>query len=333
MRIVFMGANNTGWLCLEKILSMSENVVGVFTIPKQFKISYASNGVTNVTHRSFEDLAEQANVPLIHVRDSLKQHEKQLFDLAPDVVIVSGWYYKIPSSWLKWPKHGFIGFHPSLLPRYRGGAPLTWAIINGEEKTGMSMFYFTEEMDAGDLIAQKEVRIDVKDTIETLYDKVNHVTLNMIEKTLPLVRNGQSERVKQVEADATYFEQRKPEDGLIDWTKTARQLYDWIRAQTKPYPGAFTFENKNKLMVWSAEVPQAGEIDKPLPPGTVRRVLDGLGVEVCTGDGDLLITSVSLDDKVVSADRVLRAVGQVLGSTDQRDDASYAKPNGENNYV
>jgi methionyl-tRNA formyltransferase len=313
MRIVFMGTNLTGWLCLNEILTMGEQVVGIFTTPASFEISYSAKRVNVATHRSFDGLARENNIPLLTVTGKLGTYAERLRELQPDLVLVSGWYHLIPQTMLSIPRLGCIGFHPSLLPKYRGGAPLSWAIINGERATGMSMFYFDNGVDSGDVIGQAHVSIDDRDTIATLYEKINRATLVLIRQLVPKLKNGSAPRLKQDESQATYFPQRSPEDGLIDWGRPARAIYDWVRAQTTPYPGAYTYLDNQKVVIWAAELLGRPNNQVPGMNGYVMRTHRGQGVEVLTGDGSLLITEVETADRRARADEILHRPGVRLG--------------------
>jgi methionyl-tRNA formyltransferase len=200
-----------------------------------------------------------------------------------------------------------------LLPKYRGGAPVNWAIINGERETGMSMFYFDNGVDSGDVIGQARVSIDDRDTIATLYEKINQATLGLIREMVPRLKDGTAPRLKQDESQATYFPQRSPDDGLIDWGRPARAIYDWVRAQTTPYPGAFTYLDNQKVVIWAAELLDRPNNHVPGMNGYVMRIHRGQGVEVLTGDGSLLITEVETADRRARADEVLLRPGSRLG--------------------
>ena len=151
-------------------------------------------------------------------------------------------------------KYVFTGIHALLLPDYSGGAPLVWAIINGEKKTGVTFFYFDEGVDSGDIIAQEEIDIYENDTIKTLYEKAELTGKNILIKYLPLLAVNQAPRIKQDESKRRIFPQRKPSDGEIDWNWESKRIKNFIRAQTKPYPGAFTLINNKKIIIWDADI-------------------------------------------------------------------------------
>jgi len=255
MRIIFMGATEFGFKCLGKLLSMKEDIVAIYSIPRMFKISYSKKPIKIATYKNFKGIAKRFNIPFIEITGKMKEYENQIRNFKPDFILAIGWYYMIPKKIRDIPRLGCVGIHNSLLPKYRGGAPLVWAIINGEKKIGVSFFYFGEGVDNGDIIAQKEVSITKKDNIRTVYKKATKVALKILETYIPLIKKGKAPRLKQNKNKATYFPQRKPEDGLIDWNKSSWEIYNFIRAQTKPYPGAFFLNKKGKkIKVWASQL-------------------------------------------------------------------------------
>jgi methionyl-tRNA formyltransferase len=156
MKIVFMGASELGWECCRRLLEIEQEVVGIFSIPEEFRISWSSEPVRNVRYKSFEDLAKHHSIPLVYVTQKMSSPEylEALQRLRPDILIVIGWYYLLPRSVRELAPKGAVGIHASLLPKYRGGAPLVWAMINGETEAGVSLFYLNDGVDDGDLIGQ-----------------------------------------------------------------------------------------------------------------------------------------------------------------------------------
>jgi methionyl-tRNA formyltransferase len=173
----------------------------------------------------------------------------------PELIVVVGWYHLIGKQILEIPSKGVIGLHSSLLPKYRGGAPLVWQMINGEDIAGITLFYMDQGVDSGDIVAQKSVRIENNDTIGTLYEKVGEAGIELLVEYIPLIAADCAPRIKQIGlTEQDIFPMRRPEDGRIDWTKTSKQIFDFVRAQTKPYPGAFTYYMSHKLIIWSCEI-------------------------------------------------------------------------------
>jgi methionyl-tRNA formyltransferase len=187
-----------------------------------------------------------------------------------------------------------IGFHASLLPRYRGRAPVNWAILRGEEVTGNTMMYLDAGADTGDIIDQQPVPIGLDDTCATVYTKVGRAGARMLERHLRALLGGTAPRRPQGAADGPPLPKRTPGMGITDWDRPARAVHDWIRALTWPYPGAFTFWAGRKVMLWASAMCDAH------PGGAAGEVLgwDSDGVRVGTADGAVVVTAVSDDSQV-----------------------------------
>src|SRR6185436_9952923 len=195
------------------------------------------------------------------------------------------------------PGLGFIGMHPTMLPIGRGRAPIPWAIILGLKETGVTWFYVDPGADTGDILIQQSVPVLDTDTSSTLGARTDDVAAELLVKALPLLASDRAPRIKQDESAATVWPRRRPDDGIMDWSRDAGALCRWIRALTHPYPGAFTTLMGRKLWIWSAEratVPLAGA------PGEVLAV-DNRGAIVATGKGLLNITHVQWDGRAESS--------------------------------
>lgn len=255
MKIIFFGASKFGKKVCEIILQKNiAEVSAIFTIPEEFSISYSNSKVKNVLYSDFSGLAEKFEIPLIVVEDKLSDYEPQISKFNADLLLVVGWYHKIPKKIVESAPLGCVGIHSSLLPKYRGGAPLVWAIINGEKETGVSLFYFTDEIDAGDIIGQRKFIIEPEDTIREVLKKAEGNGISLIEECLPKISDGTAGRIKQNHQEATIYPQRNPEDGKINWEWDQVRIKNFIRAQTKPYPGAFTIINGRKVIIWDANI-------------------------------------------------------------------------------
>lgn len=209
----------------------------------------------------------------------------------PDFFFSIYFRHMIPGSLLRLAPRGALNLHGSLLPRYRGRAPVNWVLVNGESETGVSLHYMVAKPDAGDLVAQERVEIAFEDTARTLYGKLEKAAERLLDRTLPLLKEGRAPSMPMDLAQGTYFGGRSPEDGRFAWGWPALRIYNLVRAVTHPYPGAFTVWSGKKLFVWWA-VPQAGNL--AAPPGTVLRV-ESKGVEVATGDGALVLARCQLE--------------------------------------
>ena len=255
MKIVFFVATELGYKCCRLIIENKlAEVCGIFTIPKEFKISYSDKPVSNINFADLHIFEKKFGIPVKDVSGKMIDHKKEIAALKPDLILVIGWYYMVPKQIRELAPLGCAGMHASLLPKYRGGAPLVWAMINGETKTGLSFFYLDEGTDTGDIIAQQEIEIKDDDHIKEVLLKVNDAALRILKTYIPMLANGSASRNKQNEDEATYFPQRKPEDGEIDWNRSPVEIYNFIRAQSKPYPGAFTKINGKKITIWNADI-------------------------------------------------------------------------------
>ncbi|HEX2544607.1 MAG TPA: methionyl-tRNA formyltransferase [Ramlibacter sp.] len=274
MRLVFLGASQFGMRCLRTALAAPAcEVAGVVTAPRTFSISYRPGGVTNVLHADAHEVCTAAEVPCVDLPAAGMKDEElfaQVKAWRPDAFIVAGWYHMVPKAWRALAPA--YGLHASLLPHYRGGAPLVWAIIQGERQTGITLFQFDDGVDTGPVLAQASTPIAPEDTIATLYARIEEIGEGLLRDTLPRLADGTAVARAQDPAEGSSFPQRGPEDGLIDWTRPAARLYDFVRAQTKPYPGAFFLDRGTKVVVWSAGVATDTKVLPPLAPGEIRRI-------------------------------------------------------------
>lgn len=301
-----MGATETGYKCCEGLLKQGQDISGIVSIAKKFSISYAKDrgGVTNVLHRDFAGLAREYNVPYMEISNGMKEAGDFIDSVKPDFALAIGWYYMIPKSMRDKIPKGVAGVHASLLPRYRGGAPLVWAIINGETETGVSLFYFEDGVDTGDLLDQRKVQIFREDTIGTLYERVNDIAVDMVLETIPKLARGEITARPQDHTKMTLFSQRSPEDGIISWEKTPDQIYNWVRAQTRPYPGAFTHHGDTQIKIWAGRPYEGTSMPLSTKPGTIFAFREG-NLYVRCREGGFVVTDfegdISLDDLVGSS--------------------------------
>jgi methionyl-tRNA formyltransferase len=258
MRIVFFGASRLGYECCKALINAGHTITGIFTIPENFSIKYKEDkerkNVKNYLFSDFRDFERESGIPVIEVEGKLSAYAAQLESFKPDFILVIGWYYMIPEQMLSLPAKGAAGIHGSLLPKYRGNAPFVWAMINGEKETGISFFYFDDGIDTGDIIAQRTIQLEETDTIAQLLDKAQQASVEILLENIPKIEKGIAARVKQDHAQATYFPKRTPEDGLIDWSWDVQRIRNFIRAQTKPYPGAYTIMEGKKIIIWDADI-------------------------------------------------------------------------------
>lgn len=232
----------------------------------------------------------------------------------PDLLLTVSWRYLVPAPVYQQSRLGAFVFHDSLLPAYRGFAPTVWAIANGEDHTGVSLFEIAEGVDTGPLVAQRRVPIGPNDTIGDLLPRVTETYLDLLAEQLPALLAGNAPRIAQDERLATYTCRRLPEDNQIDWTRPAGEIYNLIRAVSAPYPGAFTSFEGHKLTIWGAQrLPDAPRYVGTVP-GRVAEVVAGVGSIVLTGNGALMVTDVQPEGgPVQNASALLNRLSWTLG--------------------
>lgn len=298
MRVVFIGASSFGLKCLAAIHRLPDvSVVGVLTNSRTFSISYSDKPVTNVLHADFLTWAAQHALPCHEMVRSMR--DEALIDwvrsLEPQLFVVVGWYHMVPQTLRNIAPA--IGLHASLLPDYSGGAPLVWAIINGENRTGITLFQMDEGVDSGPIIGQEEEDILATDTIGSLYTRIEERGLELLERYLPELATGTAELRVQDESARRIFPQRSPSDGWIDWNQDAKAIDRFIRAQTRPYPGAFTsLADGRRLTIWST-VP-LNENDGQAPSSVRRK---GNSFLVQCAEGSLLLKEIGCENQVYEA--------------------------------
>ncbi len=298
MNIILISSTKFGFSCLKELLCSSHTVSAIITTKREIAISYEENKVTISNYYDFKDISNHHNIPLMYVQRDIMHLENEIEALKPDIIIAAGWYYMVPGSIRSIPRFGCTGFHASLLPKYAGGAPVNWAILNGEKKTGITFFMLEKGVDTGDIIDQKETIITLEDTCKTVYDRLTELACEILSKKLPLLEKGTLKLRKQDKSKQTIMPQRNPEDGVIYWNKSALEIYNLIRATTKPYPGAFTFYKETKLIIWEAKLYNG--INVKVEPGTILDLVSDKnheGILVSTGDinTQLLLTRISLN--------------------------------------
>ena len=230
-----------------------------------------------------------------------------------DLMLAVSWRYMIPRGIYERPKFGTFVFHDSLLPAYRGFAPTVWALANGEDHTGVSLFRISEEVDAGDIVAQRRIAIGPDDTIAAVLSAVTQTYLQLLDENFTALASGTARATPQNHAAASYTCKRLPADSAIDWATDTARMHNLIRAVGHPYSGATTTLASRPLLVWKAERIAAKNYAGRVP-GRVVEVLPGKGSIVLTGDGALLLTRVQAEGgEEQCAAAVLDSISMTLG--------------------
>ena len=238
-RIVFMGTPHFAANVLEGLLDSGYNIVGV--------VSQADKKVGRkqiLTPSSVKELALKYNIP-VFTPFSIKDDYQNILDLNPDLIITCAYGQFIPGILLDFPKYKAINIHGSLLPKYRGGAPIQYSIINGDKKTGISIIYMTKKMDAGDILYTKEIDIDINDTNSSLFNKLSGVARSAILEFLPLFFKGEFNRTIQNEKEVSFAYNLTKEDEYINFNDDVLKIYNHIRGLLDN-PGAYSILNDKK---------------------------------------------------------------------------------------
>ncbi len=296
-RIVFMGSKQAGFETCNKLIrdSLMGTVVAIIC-PED-----GSDPRTEIDR--FSSLAHISNIP-IHVVKNSTATLNIIKSYKPTIILVHGWYQIIPVK--EFEEVQILGFHYSLLPKYRGNAPLVWQIINGETKLGVSFFQLTDGIDEGALFDQREFNLALTETIADALEKANKLVQEMLTEFLNSLSIGQLQFKKQALIPPSYCGIRKPEDGRINWNESAKNIHNFIRAQTRPYPGAFSFlSDDRKVTIWSAieeEVKYFGV------PGSVAKVNLDYVVVFC-GEGAIRIQEIEVEGiKINHPNNILKSI-------------------------
>lgn len=302
MNIVFMGTPDFAVESLKRIYESGHNIKAVISQPDR----KAGRGM-NIMPTPVKEYAISKNLTVYQTEKIKKDREliEKIKELKPDVIVVVAFGQILSKEILDIPKYGSINVHGSLLPKYRGAAPIQWSIINGDEVTGITTMYMDAGMDTGDMIQKFELNIDEDDTYGTLYEKMKVLGGKAIIETLEKVADGTAHREKQSD-DFTVAPMIEKEMGEIDWNKSSRDIRNLIRG-FNPMPGAYTvMKDGAKMKVWMAEYSDISSTDEVLP-GTFIIADSKKGLYVKTGDGVLELTEIQMPNlKRMSAKEYLR---------------------------
>ena len=288
MNIIFFGSDNFAAAHLQSLIGSRHNVVACVTQPDRPK----GRGM-KVVISEIKEWAQTNKIPILQP-NTLKEDGlvAKLKEFQSDVFVVIAYGRFLPPEILNIPSLGAINVHASLLPQYRGAAPINWAIINGEKETGLSIIKLIEEMDAGDILAQRKMPIADDDTSMTLRAKMIKEGPSLLKKTLDELSENRCTPVAQDHSKATFAPKLIKELGIIQWAKQANDIYNLIRGSL-PWPSAYTSYNGKFLKILEAQVVK--QEDSQYEPGIVSEVSKE-GIVVVAGGGGLLIKQVHLQD-------------------------------------
>jgi len=297
-KLIVCAYHNVGYRCLEELLRQGAEVALVFT--------HEDSPTEEIWFASVRELAKRHDIPFLTADINEPASIARLKEIAPDFIL--SFYYRnmIRPEVLDIPRRGALNLHGSYLPRYRGRVPVNWAVINGETETGATLHYMVEKPDAGDIVDREKVAIAFTDTAFDVFNKVTDAAVTVISRSWPRLLAGTASRTPMDLAAGSYFGGRKPADGLIDWTKPAVAIYNLIRGVTHPYPGAFTYLDGRKVIVWQAwPVEGTGEpgrviATEPLLIGTGKGLLEIRSLQV-GGAGEIAATTFAMGNNLNAA--------------------------------
>ncbi|MCM2416962.1 MULTISPECIES: methionyl-tRNA formyltransferase [unclassified Streptomyces] len=252
MRVVMFGYQTWGHRTLQALLDSDHEVVLVVTHPK------SEHAYEKIWDDSVAELAQKHDVPaLLRNRPDDPELLDAIRDAAPDIIVANNWRTWLPPEIYDLPPHGTLNVHDSLLPSYAGFSPIIWALINGEERVGVTAHRMSAELDAGDILTQHAVPVGPADTATDLFHRTVDLIGPIVRESLDLIASGEARWQPQDRARASFFHKRSVEDGRIDWTWPAEDLERLVRAQSDPYPSAFAYHRGERISIVSASVSQA----------------------------------------------------------------------------
>jgi methionyl-tRNA formyltransferase len=304
-KIVFMGTPDFSVPILRQIIADGYEVIGVVTQPdrpvgRKKRLTPPPVKVEALTH----------GIPVFQPEKIRKQEElDKILALKPDLIVTAAFGQILPKELLDAPAFGCINVHASLLPELRGGAPIHYAIIQGKQKTGITIMYMTEKLDAGDILTKIEVPITEEDNLGTLHDKLSVAGAKLLSETLPRLLAGELTPIPQNEAEATFAPNIKREQEKINWAHTGEEIYNQIRG-LNPWPVAFTTLEGHILKIWSAEKVKGITGQQP---GTIVKI-EADGFTVSTGnDTAIKVTELQPSGKTkMTSEQFLRGAGAKL---------------------
>lgn len=283
--VIFMGTPEFCTPILEYLIN-DYNVIAVVTQPDK-----EVGRKKTIEFSPIKKKALEHNIKVLQP-EKIRLEYEEILDLNPDIIVTCAYGQIVPEIILNKPKYGCINVHASLLPKLRGGAPIHKAIINGYDKTGITIMYMDKGMDTGDMISKVEVDIDDCDTAETLHNKLMDVSVPLLKETLVSIINGTNKREKQNDKDASFAYNISREEEHVLFDKTSKEIYNQIRGLNS-WPGAYASLDGNNVKLWSSKICE-NKYDKK--PGTIVNI-DKNGMEVVTKDKSILITELQMPGK------------------------------------
>ncbi len=293
MNIVLFGGTDLTRRIADALAELGMPPACVFHVRRTFAISYSPGGARNAKFADMARWAEDRGVEA-HKYESVDATIAALQRLQPGIGIAAGWYHRLPARLRHVFARGVLGIHASLLPKYRGGAPLNWVLLRGERETGVSLFELADGVDDGPLYGQRRFPIGPQDYIGDLVEQANDAAISLLRESIAGIVDGSLTPQPQ-SGTPTYCLQREPDDGIIDWTRPAEEIERLVRAVSRPYPGARAVLVGTSLTIWRASaVPAAPTVLGR--PGQIARLPEVASPCVVTGRGLLAIEEAEGED-------------------------------------
>jgi len=265
-----------------------------------------------ITPPSVKVIAQKHNIPILQP-EKILDSKSQILDSKPDLIVVAAYGEILPKEILEVPKYSCLNVHPSLLPRWRGPSPIQFSILEDDDKTGISIIKMTEKVDAGPILAQKEIKIGGKETYNTLHNKLAGLGAELLIETISKWIKGEIKEKLQDESKANYTKVLKKEDGKIDWQKSAEEIERQIRAYS-PWPGTYTMANNKILKILNADVLKQTK-NGPFGIAGKTFLASNDKIAVQTGKDFLIISELQLEGKkIISAKDFLRGHPDFIGT-------------------
>ena len=304
-KVVFMGTPQFSVPILTMLHEEGYEILAVVTQPDR-----PVGRKKVLTPPPVKEEALRLGLPVIQPEKLRNSEElKEIIALQPDIIVTAAFGQILPKELLDSPPLGCINVHASLLPKYRGGAPIHQAIVDGQTKTGITIMYMAEKLDAGDIISQREIAIEESDHTGGMFEKLSIIGRDLLKETLPTIVAGTNERILQNEEEATFAHNISREQERINWSNNARTIYNQVRG-LHPWPVAYTTLNGENVKIWWAQV---GTTKSNKEPGTVVKI-DKDQFEISTGDGQTLaiLDLQPAGKKRMTAEEYLRGTGSKL---------------------
>ena len=300
MKIAFLGSHELGRITLEALVETENKIAAVVT-----------PAIDDEWYSGVEEVAGKYNLSCYQTENINQKRFVNLFRKEDIDLIVSVNFNQIlKKEIIEVPQRGCINVHASLLPKYRGRAPLNWAIINGEDKTGVTVHFIDEDIDTGDIILQRKIPINHDDYISDIMTQVKEIYPEIVLDAIDKIKNDAVVPESQ-KREGFYCPKRSPEDGLIDWSKDSADIYNLIRAVSHPYPGAFTYLEGDKVFIWRAELlpeKKEGSKNNTAKPGEIIDKTEQ-GYIVKCGQGEILLTEIESEVEISLGDQFKKGNG------------------------